>query len=166
MKYNDYRYKIKSGDLISWKNNDWKSIGGLLSQIVRIWERSEYSHVGTAIVLYGRLFVIEVVEPHVRLVPLSNRLPFYWTPINAPWKTSTEFKAMALVGAPQQKYSILEAIHGAVGLKDPGKDNLWQCAELSWYLADCDGIDLGKDIYPSAIVKEAQKRGSTTYLEA
>jgi hypothetical protein len=164
MYYAAARPLIKSGDLLAWTHKPWRSWHDFKIQMVRVFTRSEYSHVGTAFVMGGRVWVIEAVTPHPRIVPLSNALPFYWVPLDAPWKPETETKLLSLIGVDRNVYSETEAIRGALGTLHPGQDNLWMCAEMAWCAASWDDIDLGKDITPSGLVQAALERGSEVSL--
>lgn len=162
MDYAAVRPSIRSGDLLAWSHrvSMFASWHDFKIGLVRIFTRSEYSHVGTAFVMGGRVWVIEAVAPHPRIVPLSNALPFYWIPLDAPWLPETETRALSLIGKYRNVYSQIEAARGALGTLQPGKDDLWMCAELAWCIAAWDGIDLGKDITPSGLVSSALSRGA------
>ena len=71
-KYSEYRDQIKSGDLLAWSHRGFRSWHDFKVQAVRLFTQSEYSHVGIAWVVGGRVFVIEAVEPRVRIFPLSK----------------------------------------------------------------------------------------------
>lgn len=162
MSYAAVRPLIRSGDLLAWSHRapmfaSWRDfkIG-----LVRLFMRSEYSHVGTAFVMGGRVWVIEAVTPHPRIIPLSNALPFYWVPLGAPWKPATETRALALIGKERIEYSQAEAVRGALGTLHPGTDDLWMCAEMAWCIALWDGVVLGADITPSGLLRAALERGA------
>lgn len=155
MKYSEVRPQIKSGDLLCWSHRGWFSIYDLKIQAVRIFTRSEWSHVGTAWVVGDRVFVIEAVMPLVRIYPLSKLGEFGWLPLNAKWSPEALEYALSKVG---QKYSQLQAMQSPF-LKPP-EDGLWQCSELAALVALRDGIDLGTTFTPSAVVREAQLRGA------
>lgn len=155
MKYSEIRSQIKSGDLLAWSHIGIKSWHDFKIWLVRLFMRSEYSHVGTAWVIGERVFVIEAVMPLVRIYPLSSLGDFYHLPLNAPWKQETEALALSRVG---HAYSQLQAMQAPFG--KPPEDNLWECAELAASIAKADGIDLGEVYTPSAVVLAAQTLGS------
>lgn len=161
MKYVDYRDSIKSGDLLAWSHRGWKSWYDIKVQMVRFFTQSEYSHVGTAWVYGGRIFVIESVSPYIRIVPLSNLLPCYLIKIYAPWKYETEKFALSLVGIGG--YSQWEAVK-AFFRKNDNPDK-WECAEFVHELWKKDSLSLTpyKDT-PSEVVLEAQSIGTLIYL--
>src|SRR3989304_1545468 len=80
MKYSDARPLIKTGDLLLFSHVGWGSWYALKITIVRIYQRSKFSHVGIAGVANGRVFVMESVGQGVRPFPLSRTMPFYWIP--------------------------------------------------------------------------------------
>lgn len=155
MKYLDRRDQIKSGDILGWTHREFKTWYDFKVQMVRMFTRSEYAHVGIAWVYGGRIFVIESVIPYVRIVPLSNLLPVYVVHVNADLK---EERALELVG--KGVYSQWEAIKAYFGKnKDP---NLWECAEL---VQEVSTINFNCKAVPSDIIAAAQALGSMEYLE-
>lgn len=157
MKYNDIRTEIKSGDLLAWTHRGWKTWHDFKIQMVRMFTRSEYSHVGIAWVIAGRVFVIEAVIPKIRIIPLSHELPFYWVPMDAPWKQETEDFALSLVG--KGEYSQWEAIKAGLGIDIDADNKKWECAEYVSEVLKLDGIDLGNIATPTAVVDAALKLG-------
>jgi hypothetical protein len=152
MHYQELRSKIKSGDLLAWSHRGIRSFRDLKIWMVRLFTRSEYSHVGIAWVVGGRVFVIEAVQPKVRIYPLSKLLEdgCYWIPMDAEWKPSTEELALECVG---DEYSVPQAIQAP--FMTPPVDTLWQCAEMVAIVLLEDGINLGRTYTPAAIVQSA-----------
>lgn len=165
MKYTEARPKIRSGDLIATSHGKsmFSSWRDFKIQMVRIFTKSEYSHVATAWVIGERVFVIEAVQPKVRIYPLSKILVessgFYWVPMNAPWKESTLTLALSCVGDP---YSQLQAMEAYFQL--PREDSLWECAELARTIAKCDGVDLGFEATPAKIMHRAITRSGILHF--
>lgn len=155
MKYRQARPMIRSGDIIAWSHRGIKSWRDLKIWFVRLFTRSEYSHVGTAWVVGERVFVIEAVMPMVRIFPLSKLGDFYWLQLGAYWRKSTETLALSYVG---DEYSQMQAMASPFGT--PPEDERWQCAELVATIARQDSIDLGRVYTPAAVVLAAQKRGA------
>ena len=166
MKYRDIRSEIKSGDLLSWSHRGWRSWYDLQVQFIRVFTRSEYSHVGAAYILGPRLFVLEAVSPRVRIFPLSSLLPFYWTTVpTLNWTIELEDWALNTVGQPYSKWHAIQ--HGAK--HEPGKaPPPWQCAE--WYreMARRGGIDSDYRATPTCVTLGIQRRleAVTKYVEA
>lgn len=162
MKYTQARPMIRSGDILAWSHRGIRSWHDLKIWFVRMFTRSEYSHVGTAWCVGDRVFVIEAVMPLVRIYPLSKLGDFYWLQMGAYWRRATETLALSHVG---DKYSQLQAIEAP--FITPMDDERWECAELVARIARQDSVDLGAVYTPSEIVLAAQKRGAPlTYVES
>ena len=161
MIYKQARPMIRSGDVLAWSHRGIKSWHDLKIWFVRMFTRSEYSHVGTAWVVGNRVFVIEAVMPKVRIYPLSKLGDFYWLQMGAYWRKATETLALSFVG---DDYSQVQAMVSP--FITPPKDDRWECAELVATVARQDSIDLGDVYTPSEVVLAAQKRGAPlTYVE-
>lgn len=158
MKYQGARQHIRSGDIFAWSHRGIRSWHDLKIWFVRLFTRSEYSHVGVAWVVGERVFVIEAVMPLVRIYPLSALLEdgAFWLCMGAQWKPDTEAYALSKVG---QRYSQLEAVQAP--FEEPPDNNLWQCAELVTRTLYQDGINLGNVHTPSAVVYAALLGGAT-----
>lgn len=162
MKYTNERDNIRSGDVLAWSHRGVRSWHDLKIWFVRLFQRSEYSHVGIAWVTGDRVFVIEAVQPLVRIFPLSKLLDdgAYWITTNAPWEPTTKALALECVG---DKYSQPQAVQAP--FEEPPEDRLWQCAELVGQVLRVDGIELGRVYTPSAIVRAAMaRRGARSTL--
>jgi len=144
--YEANRGAIKSGDLIAFQSNSW------LGKIVRAWTGSSYSHIGVAWVVSGRVFVLEAMDGiGVRIMPLSNRLPFYVIKSGVKWTKDREKFALSKVGQP---YSYLDAIRGGFGLYPSG--NGWQCVE---YVSQVTGL-IPVRYDPESIVNLVLEKGA------
>jgi hypothetical protein len=133
MKYSDARSLIRSGDVLAWTHRPWDSWYDFKVQMVRLFQRSEYSHVGVAVVMGGRVWVLEAVAPHVRFVPLSNELPcFHVTGLQL--SDAQLEKGLALVGKETIGYSQIEAVRAFLDETRhfTGKDI--ECGELVNYV--------------------------------
>ena len=161
MKYTHVRPTIRSGDLLAFSHGSWRSWNDIKVNLVRIFTRSTYSHVGLAWVVAGRVFVLEAVKPKVRIYPLSQSGAFYLVGQGAPWRSTTEEFAMAMVG---YDYSEFDAISAYFERLEPGK--VCQCAAYVREVMLKDSIDLGCRLTPDAIVQEALKRsGGLVFVE-
>jgi hypothetical protein len=145
--YAELRSTIKSGDILAWTNRKVEKITDLSLQVIRLFTKSEYVHVGTAWVVGERVFVIEAVIPLVRIYPLSSLLPFFLINTNAPWTEETENFALSVVG---ENYSLSQAMFSL--FQKPNLDDVWQCAELVYEILKKDGIDIGESYTPSDII--------------
>lgn len=153
MKYADYRGKIKSGDILAWSHREgwFDSFHSFKVNCVRLFQRSEYSHVGIAWVVAGRVFVLESVVPLVRVVPLSGLLPAYVASGNGLRKDQLE-RALGMVG--KAEYSQWEAIKAFFGYNSLENDHI-QCAE---YVIDVLGLDCPAT--PSEVVRHMIHHGA------
>lgn len=125
MDYEAARGKIKSGDILAWSHRGWSSWYDFKIQLVRFFTQSEYSHVGTAWVVGGRVFVIEAVTPLVRIYPLSKLGTFYWIPDFNVWTKEKEELALSYVGTQYSQIEALAAFFGRSVVPDK-----MQCAKL------------------------------------
>lgn len=127
MDYATARNQIKTGDILAWSYTGgfFASWHGFKVNMIRVCRLSEYTHVGIAVVLAGRVFVLESVTGGIRLMPLSKLTPCYWIPDDELSDAGLE-RAMSVCGEP---YSELEAILGAIDKTD-AENGKWQCAEF------------------------------------
>lgn len=159
MHYQEVRTHIQSGDLLAWSHRPCKSFYDLKIQIVRVFEKSEYSHVGIAWVVAGRVFVLEAVSPRIRIYPLSMAGDFFWLPMAAPWKPETEQFALGQIGAAYSQWQAILAFFGLVR-----RDARWYCDEYARAILAADGIELAPDLMPAGLVRAAQQRGAPLYF--
>lgn len=163
MNYEAARQSIKSGDLLAWSHRGWGSWYDFQVQMVRVFTRSEYCHVGIAWVIAGRVFVLESVQKGIRLFPLSRLLPFYWLPLPVLWTAEVEEFALSKLGAP---YSKFQAVLAGVGELKAEDDNIWQCAEYAQAILRRLDCKLETQPTPSSLVQEAMRKGaSITWVE-
>lgn len=160
MQYADHRSRIRSGDLLAWSHrggwfDSWHSFK---IRTVRLFTMSEYSHVGIALVMGGRVWVLEAVTPLVRMVPLSGCLPCYHVTTNATMTAKARDYALSFVGNKQYEYSQAEAALAAMG-KNTRDNGAIQCCEYANLVLTACGVNLqGKDT-PTDLVKSALDRG-------
>jgi hypothetical protein len=153
MDYSLARDQIKSGDVIALSHDQWGSWYDLQIQAVRMFTESEYSHIALAWVFAGRVFLIESVEPVVRILPLSNLADkgFYHIPIGVDYTEAELEFLMSKVGVTP--YSKLEAILAYFKKAKIGDTRVEECAKLAIEARRLSGIDLGDKATPSAVVK-------------
>ena len=154
-KYKEHRSKIKSGDLLAWSHEGWRTWRDWKIQMIRIFTRSEYSHVAVAWVVGGRVLVIEAVRPMARIYPLSKLGDFYHLPMNAPWKPETEEATLNFVGTEYSQLAALKAFFRGIGY------GARECAQLVITVSKSDGIDLGERAVPDAVMLAALKDRDT-----
>ena len=128
MKYELARDSIKDGDVLAWTHRatPLKSWYDFKVWAVRLFQASEYTHVGIALRFGGRVFVLESVTGGIRIMPLSKLLPCYLLSDVQPFSEVDVERAMSVCGEP---YSNFEAIRGLFDDTDAG-DGKWQCAEF------------------------------------
>lgn len=124
MRYPDARELIQSGDVIFQSHRPLRSWYDLQIWIVRAFTRSEWSHVGLAWAVGGRLFVLEAVSAGVRIFPLSRAGAFTWVQRGA-FTVGQEELALAHVGEPYSKWDAIRAFFGASN----NTDGAWFCSE-------------------------------------
>lgn len=125
MNYTDARPLIQSGDVIFQSHRPLRSWYDLQVQIVRMMTRSEWSHVGLAWAVGGRLFMLEAVSAGVRIFPMSRAGDFTWVQRGA-FTTGQEELALAHVGEPYSKWDAIRSYFGASN----NQDTNWFCSEL------------------------------------
>jgi hypothetical protein len=154
MKYVEYRDKIKSGDILVWSYRGLSSLYDLKGLLVKTFTSSDYIHVGVAWNYRGRLLVLEAVPPKVRVVPLSNFLPFSVIHMDMDFTAEMEDRAFSDIGITD--YSILDAVLSLSNIEAmPGV----QCVE---YVRKILNLNSGSNI-PSEFIKEINK--PLIYLE-
>ena len=159
MDYATARPLIRSGDLIAQSGGVWTSWHGIKVNIVRMFTRSTYSHVGIAWVVGGRVFILEAVKPKLRIYPASKIGDFYLLPMRATWADTTEQLALENVGVD---YSEVIAIKAFFKLFDGAE--VRQCAAYALTVLRADGIKLGNRATPGAAVLAAMRRGADCTL--
>jgi hypothetical protein len=161
MDYVEGRNEIKSGDLLAFTHVGWKSWRDIKIQIVRMFTKSEYSHVGVAWVVGGRVFVLEAVVPLIRIYPLSKCGNFYHIPMDLNWTPDVEGFALSKVG---EEYSQFEAILASIDKLEQGANNKWECAEYVKAVFGKAGVVLNGEATPTDVVRSAQELGKCTRL--
>lgn len=151
MRYAQHRSSIRTGDVLAWSHRaaPWASWYDFKIWLVRLFTRSEFSHVAVAVRFAGRVFVLEAVTGGIRMIPLSKMLPCYHLKDTKPFDVE---RAMSVCGEP---YSELEAVLGELGMTD-ATNGRWQCSEfVVWakYLL-CKAT-------PSAVVNDRLQAGAT-----
>lgn len=160
MTYTEVRPTIKSGELLAWSHRGWKTWHCIQIQMVRFFTQSEYSHVGIAWVVGGRVLVLEAVQPKVRIYPLSSLGDFYLLRGFIPWSNDIEEIALSQVG---KEYSKIEAI---ASFFNKSINTKWQCAKYVQHIAECAGRKLFGRATPSSVVQNALMSGcEIEYIE-
>jgi hypothetical protein len=159
MLYGDFRSEIKSGDIIAYTHRSWSTWYDIKIQLVRLFTRSEYTHVGVAWVVGSRVFILEAVVPLTRIYPLSKTGDFFHIGMNAKWNNIAEEYALSHIGYPYSQREAVEAL-----FKPLGKDQVSQCAAYTLQVMECLSIYLGTVATPSAVVNKALELGAKLQL--
>ena len=159
MNYATARPLIRSGDLIAQSGGVWTSWHGIKVNIVRMFTRSTYSHVGLAWVVGGRVFILEAVKPKLRIYPMSKIGDFYLMPMYAKWADTTEHLALEKVGVDYSELVAMQAFFTPLP-----EDDVRQCAAYALAVLRADGIKLGNRATPDAVVLAAMRRGADCTL--
>lgn len=157
--YAAVRNTIRSGDLLAWSARKVESFHDLKVQAIRVFDRTEYTHVGLAWRSGGRVWAVESVTPVVRVVPLSNLLPCYQLALHAPWSLAAEEYALSFVGNEEYRYSQWEAVRAFFGRSDAGNKRI-ECAEFVRMVYARMGVELPGRATPSDTVQAMLARGS------
>ena len=139
MIYTEVRRKIKTGDMLLWRNH---AGGGLRSTIERWFvshgTASPYTHVGIAWVEHGRVWVMDVTTRGCAPRILSKAGDFDWIP--APSKLTPQALEFAFNGFGEFEYSKVQAVLGELGLLKVGADLQTQCAEYALTVWQASGM--------------------------
>jgi len=153
MKYEDARPLIESGDIIAFRRND------IVSRVIRMATESDYSHVGLAWPIAGRVMILEAVIPLIRIFPLSKLKPFYWISMGRPMTPAAEEFALSRIG---ENYSVPEAIRGYLGITKTDRE--WQCAEYVRSILETMNPGFRCRDTPTEVVREALIDGGRVSL--
>lgn len=161
MKYSEIRHTLKSGDILAWSHTGWSSWYDFKLQLIRIFTKSEFVHVGIVWKFGTRVFILEATSPTPRIVPLSNKIPFYL--LRLPKKISDKAIEYAMSHIGLTPYSTIEAIKSFFGTNSISNSRL-QCVEYVKNILGIDGYNFtGKDI-TAEFIKELQQLGLTVEL--
>ena len=153
MKYADARPKIKSGDILAWTHKPLRNWYDFQVQLVRVFTKSEYTHVGVAYVDGDREFVLESVSSGIRMKLLSEEVPFFWLPCDIGWNDEVKKAAFSKFG---QSYSKWEGILSVWLKLKPGGNNHWECAEYVNFILQQAGYETNIRNIPAEVVSWAQ----------
>jgi hypothetical protein len=159
MVYDEVRSTFQTGDIIAISRDQLRSWHDIPGHIIRLFTRSEYSHVGMVWVIGERVFLVESVTPLVRIIPLSNlkERGFYHVCIGKDFSASELQYIVSTIGA--SKYSRWQAILAYFKRLKIGADDKFECAELVIAARRLSGVQLGNVATPSAVVKRLLEQG-------
>jgi hypothetical protein len=156
MKYEELRTKIKTGDMLLWR----ASKEGSLRNIIERWfvthgTASPYSHVGTAWVEHGRVWVMEITTHGCAPRLLSSCGDFDWSP--CPKELSDQALTYAFDCFGVMTYSRTQAVLGALKRLVIGNDLKGQCSEYCisiWMIDDQEPTEIAT---PAACAEGAMR---------
>lgn len=121
MLYRQGRFQIQSGDLLAWRGR------GPVSWLIRTVTGGSWTHVGIAVWLGERLFVVEAREFRgVVISPTSRRLDFDHLMTECELNERAVDQLLLRVG---HKYSYIDALRAGLGMKFKGKGDI--CSEFA-----------------------------------
>jgi len=123
--YSDIKKEIQTGDLLAWETT---SINGFFDFLLFLYQKifkARFTHVGVAVRINGRVFMVDATPPMVRLFPVSMTRDFYLIKTNI---KATEKHIDILLSRLGNRYSLLDMIRGILNFKkDDTKD---YCSDL------------------------------------
>ena len=135
MKYELIRDKIKTGDALMFSVSTWDTVWDKIAQLVRFKRRSKWSHIGMAVVLAGRVWVLEATRHGVFPTPITVKgQDFGWIPAEELNDAGIE-RAFSQIG---KGYGWLDAARADRGVLNAGDNDLWECAELFCWCKDIE----------------------------
>lgn len=155
---NDAHAEIKTGDILVWRQDRTSAISNAFLTLVRFATQSDFAHVGVALRLEGRLFVVEATIPKVRIIPVTYDDEFYHVATGvAPSESSVDW-LLSVVGVD---YSFLDCLRAYLGMR---LDRLgaYQCAELAHEFLSMNGVHLGETFTPTKLVNALLHRKGVT----
>lgn len=155
MKYADARPYIKSGDIVAFSYRGMVNFGDFLIWIGRLFQLTQWTHVGVVWVVGERVLILDAVGSGVRDYPLGNELPFYHLPRS---EGLTDAQLAFALSRKGERYSYLECVLAWFRRNNP-KNKSWQCAEYV-----CAVLGLPCQATPSAVVDFAMATGSDCTL--
>lgn len=149
--YSKKRTEIKTGDLLAWKTTRIHSFFDFILFLYQKIIGAEYTHVGIAVNIGNRIFVLEATPPVVRLFPLSLSEDFHLFPLNVdvkPTHLDTLFKALG------KKYSVFDLIRSTFNIGNSNND--YYCSELASSFYNSIGIIDNNDagFTPDSLIEE------------
>ena len=156
MKYTDARDKIKTGDMLLWRNHGGGPLRGIIERwIVAHGTATPYTHVGVAWAEHGRVWVMEITTKGCAPRLLSELGSFDWAPCPQPLTNAALEWAFGCFG--EWEYSRWQAMLGALKRLVIGADNFGQCAEYALSIWARDGMAPTDTATPGACAEGAMR---------
>ena len=103
----DMKHEIKTGDTLAFTTKKITSITSFFLWMYQKFAKVKYSHVGIAVWLGDRLFIVEAVQPRVSITPISKVDSFYHVPVSTD-RTSDDIKVSFLMDYVDTPYSLID----------------------------------------------------------
>ena len=147
--YEDYKTNIKSGDVLFFTGTGVGStVDQIYSKIIRTFTSHSYHHVGVALAIGGRYFIVEAIPPLIRIYPLSKKGDFYHVETDIQWSDTLESKLLSYVG---NQYSFKDAFLSY--FSKPKDNGEWQCVEMTKDFLCAAGIYTGESYIPGELAE-------------
>lgn len=142
---------IKTGDLLAFGVRRYSTITSFVLKLYQKLTKSHYSHVGIALRVGDRIFMVEATPPRVCITPLYKLEDFHLIPANI--KTSNEKATEWLLSKVGDKYNLIDMFTHYLGLDF--NENRVYCSELAAAFYKHVGYLTSKDYghTPDKIVK-------------
>lgn len=125
--YSKLRSEIKTGDLIAYDTEEIDSFFGSVLYFYQKILKARYTHVGVAVRLNNRVFLLEATPPQVRLVPLPMCGDFYL--IKTDLEADENKMLSVLVSYLGRSYSLLDLLKAKLKITNNPSD--LYCSELA-----------------------------------
>lgn len=147
--YEHIRARIKTGDMLLWRDHAGGPIRAVSERwIVRHTTASPYTHVGIALVWFGRVWVMDLTTKGCAPRLLSECGDFDWA--TAPRELSSAAVTFAFACFGEWVYSRWQAILGKLKRLVIGQDRKGQCAEFALAVWMQDGMAPTDEATPGA----------------
>ncbi len=158
--YSKMRNEIKTGDLIAYDTEEITSFFGFVLYFYQKILKAKYTHVGVAVRMGGRVFLVEATPPEVRLVPLAMCGNFYHIETNM--EANEQSVMTNLFSHLGKKYSIFDLIKSKIGLSNNTND--LYCSELAGDFYNTFGYLTDRKVgtTPDSIVEAVLEQSGST----
>lgn len=160
--YSEIRDEIETGDLLAWRI---KHVGSFTDLILLLYQKilkARFSHVGIAVKIGNRYFLLDATPPVVRLIPISMTGDFYLIKTNLKVKPRQVDLLLEHIG---KKYDLIDLVRGVFGIKK-NKDNFY-CSELANYFYKKIGFvsEIDTGLTPDCLINYVVQKHSLTIVE-
>lgn len=144
--------KIKTGDLLVRARPVSPGISKFISQLVRFFSTSIYTHVGIVLREEDRLYVIESIYPKIQKIELCNVEDFFIVETNLSKKIS-EKEVNLLLNEVGKKLSVGHSLFSLLNILRGKK--YWSCTRLTnYFYKDVMNLDIKETHVPIDLVTE------------